>query len=340
MRIALDAMGGDRAPTEPVAGAVMAARELGISVTLVGPQDIVAAELERQRPGSLPIEVINAPDLIDMAEHPVPAVRRRPGASMNVGIGLVKSGAANGFVTAGNTGAAVVAGLFGLGRLPGIERPALAAIFPTLKGHCLVLDVGANADCRPAHLLQFGYLGERYARLVLGNPSPRVGLLSNGEEETKGSALVQEAHRLLQTTSFNFIGNIEGKDVPRGVADVVVCDGFVGNVLVKFGEGIGEFTFTLMRQEIGTNPIGILGGLLLRPALRRIKRRVDYQEHGGAPLLGVNGIVIVAHGRSTARAIRNALRVASQAAEAGLHQALTETIPVIPANVLSPHPTE
>ena len=322
MRIALDAMGGDHAPAETVAGAVQAARELGIEVTLVGPRDVVAAELARHQPGALPIDVVDAPDVIDMAEHPAQAVRRLPGASMNVAVRLVKEGKAQGFVSAGNTGAAMVSALFGLGRVPGIERPALATIFPTAKGHCLILDVGANADCRPEHLEQFAVMGERYSRLVLGVTRPRVGLLSNGEEETKGNKLVQETHQLLKTADLEFIGNVEGKDVPRGLVDVVVCDGFVGNVLIKLAEGIGEFTFALMREEISRSLVGVVGALLLRPALRRIRRRVDYQEYGGAPLLGVRGVVIVAHGRSHARAIRNALRVADQAARVNLTDAL------------------
>lgn len=327
MRVALDAMGGDRAPSEPVAGAVLAARELGIPVTLVGPRDIIAAELARHDHRALPLDVVDAPDVIGMAEHPVEAIRRRPGASMNVGVRLVKDGAADGFVSAGNTGAAVVAGLFGLGRIRGIERPALATVFPTAKGYCLILDVGANADCRPVHLLQFAVMGESYARLVLGVSAPRVGLLSNGEEATKGSAVVREAHRLIETADVRFVGNVEGKDVPRGTADVVVCDGFVGNVALKLAEGIGELTMTLLREELTATPIAMLGALLLRSGLRRLKHRVDYQEYGGAPLLGVNGVVIVAHGRSAARAIRNAIRVAAQAASARLPEALAASMP-------------
>lgn len=327
MRVALDAMGGDRAPTEPVAGAVLAARELGISVTLVGPHDIVAAELARQHPGSLPLAIVDAPEVVGMDEHPVQAIRRRPGASMNVAMRLVKEGTADAFVSAGNTGAAVAAGLFCLGRVAGIDRPALATVFPTAKGCCLVLDVGANADCRPVHLCQFAVMGERYSRLVLGVAVPRVGLLSNGEEETKGNALVQESHRLLKATDLNFIGNVEGKDLPRGTADVVVCDGFLGNVVIKLAEGIGELTFTLLREELTANTISKLGAVLLRPGLRRIKHRADYQEYGGAPLLGVNGVVIVAHGRSDARAIRNAIRVAGQAVTARLHQSLAASVP-------------
>lgn len=326
MRIALDAMGGDRAPTEPVAGAVLAARELGVSVTLVGPHEVIAAELARQSPGKLPVSIVDAPEAIDMAEHPVQAVRRHAGASMNVAVRLVKDGNADAFVTAGNTGAAVVACVFGLGRIPGIERPALGGVFPTTTGRCMVLDVGANTDCRPAHLLQFAHMGERYARLVLDIEAPRVGLLSNGEEETKGNAVVQEAHHLLKAADLHFIGNVEGKDVTRGVADVVVCDGFVGNVALKTAEGAAEFAFTLLREEMTANPIRMLGALLLRSGLRRIKHRIDYEEHGGVPLLGVNGVVIVAHGRSRARAIRNAIRVASQAVTARLPVALAASL--------------
>lgn len=322
-RVALDAMGGDAGLDAVVAGAILAARQLAIPVTLVGPADRVAASLQAQGASGLPIDVADAPDVIEMGEHPVQAVRRRPNASMNVGVRLVKEGRAGAFVSAGNTGAAMAAGLFGLGRLPGVERPALATVFPTATGHCLILDVGANADCRASYLQQFAVMGDRYANLVLDVARPRVGLLSNGEEETKGSALVQEAYPLLKASGLNFVGNVEGKDVPRGAADVVVCDGFTGNVLIKTAEGIGELTFQLLREEIGASgPLGMLGALLLKPALRRIKRRVDYQEYGGAPLLGVAGVVIVAHGRSSARAIRNAIRVAAQAASVDLPGAL------------------
>lgn len=338
LRVALDAMGGDRAPAEPVAGAVLAARELGISVALVGPRDVIAAELARHACATLPLDVVDAAEVIGMADHPVQAVRHRTGASLNVAMRLVKNGEADAFVTAGNTGAAVVAGLFGLGRLRGIERPALATLFPTIAGHCLILDVGANADCRPTHLFQFALMGDRYARLVLDVPSPRVGLLSNGEEETKGSALVQEAHRLLKLADLNFVGNIEGKDVPLGLADVVVCDGFVGNVLLKVAEGIGEFTFSLLRQELTGSLRGLLGAFLLKPSLRRIKRRVDYQEFGGAPLLGVNGIVVVAHGRSGKIGIRNAIRVAGLAAAAKVHEALAQSVATGEANPLQLSP--
>ena len=321
MRIALDAMGGDKAPKEPVAGAVRAARELGISVALVGPQDVLAAELALQGAAGLPIEIVHAPDVIDMAEHPIQAVRRRPDASMNVAVRLVKDGTAQAFVSAGNTGATMAAALFGLGRIRGVERPAFAIPFPTLTGQCLVLDAGANVDCRPEHLETFARMGERYARLVLGKARPRVALLSNGEEETKGYRLVQETYPLLKNGPYDFIGNVDGKDITRGVADVIVCDGFVGNVALKSAEGVGDLTLALLREEISRSWLAKVGALFLRPALRRVMRRLDYQEYGGAPLLGVNGVVIGAHGRSGARAFRNALHVADQAAAAGLIEA-------------------
>ena len=321
MRIALDAMGGDKAPKESVAGAVQAARELAVSVALVGPRDVLTAELARHDASGLPIEVVHAPDIIDMAEHPVQAVRRRPAASMNVAVRLVKDGTANAFVSAGNTGATMAAALFALGRMRGVERPAFAIPFPTLTGQCLVLDAGANVDCRPEHLEVFARLGERYARLVLGKPHPKVALLSNGEEETKGCRLVQEAYPLLKAGPYDFIGNVDGKDITRGVADVIVCDGFVGNVALKSAEGVGDLTLALLREELGRSWLAKLGALLMRPALRRVLKRVDYQEYGGAPLLGVNGAVIGAHGRSGARAFRNAIHAASQAAASNLTDA-------------------
>jgi len=314
VRIALDAMGGDKAPKESVAGAVQAARELAVSVTLVGPRDVLTAELAHHDVADLPIEVVHAPDVIDMAEHPVQAVRHRPEASMNVAVRLVKDGAANAFVSAGNTGATMAAALFGLGRIRGVERPAFAIPFPTLTGQCLVLDAGANVDCRPEHLEVFALLGERYARLVLGKPRPKVALLSNGEEETKGCRLVQEAYPLLKAGPYEFIGNVDGKDITRGVADVIVCDGFVGNVALKSAEGVGDLTLALLREEIGQSWLAKVGALFLRPTLRRVLKRLDYQEYGGAPLLGVNGVVIGAHGRSGARAFRNAIQAASRAA--------------------------
>jgi glycerol-3-phosphate acyltransferase PlsX len=238
----------------------------------------------------------------------------------------VRQGRAKGFVSPGNSGAVYAAAVFGMGRTRGVERPALATLFPTLHGRCLLVDVGANVDCKAEQLLQFGIMGATYFELMCDQPRPRVGLLSNGEEEGKGNAAVREAYDLLRASQLNFVGNVEGKDVAHHLADVVVMDGFVGNVTLKVAEGTGAFVKQLISQEAKKTPLGILGGLLLLPTLRRIGRRIDWQEFGGAPLLGVDGVCAVAHGRSDARAIRSALRVAGHAAEAGLPEAVRRGI--------------
>ena len=323
VRVVLDVAGGDFAPAEPVKGAVEAARRHGLSVVLVGQEDVVRRELAKHDTAGLQLAVVDAPEVVGMDEHPVAAVRAKRRSSLHVGLGLVRDGEAQAFVSAGNSGAVLAAGLFVLGRIEGIERPAIATVYPTMAGRLLLLDIGANADVRPQHLRQFALLGSVYMAKVLGVPNPRVGLLSNGEEDSKGSLVVQEAHRLLKESGFNFIGNVEGRDVPAGTkADVVVCDGFVGNVVIKLSEGLSETLFSLIRAEIGRSLPSRMAAAALMPAFRRIKRRLDYEEYGGAPLLGVKGVVIIAHGRSTAKAIGNALRVAAQAAE----QRLVETI--------------
>ncbi|HEY8475263.1 MAG TPA: phosphate acyltransferase PlsX [Chloroflexota bacterium] len=334
MRIALDAMGGDHAPRVPVEGAVQAVATLGVEVLLVGQPDALERELARFAPVPPGVQVVPAPDAIGMDEHPVAAVRQKPGSSLVVGLKLVRDGEAAAFVSAGNTGAVMAGALFILGRLPDVDRPPLATVFPTLHGHCLLLDVGANADCRPEHLVQFALMGSVYQERVLGRPEPRVALLSIGEEETKGNLLTVEAHRLLRASALRFVGNVEGKDVPHGVADVIVCDGFVGNVVIKLAEGLGGAIFQVVREEVSRDALGRLAGLLLRPAFRRVRRRFDYAEYGGAPLLGVRGVVIVAHGRSNATAIRNAIRVAQRAVDEGLVQRIEEglrTRPSVPA---------
>ncbi|MHB9091062.1 MAG: phosphate acyltransferase PlsX [Chloroflexota bacterium] len=319
MRVALDAAGGDLAPVETVKGAVEAARAYGLSIILVGPEAQVRAELAKYPTEGLSLEVVDAPEVVGMDDHPVAAVRSKRRSSMVVGMQLVRDGQAQAFVSAGNSGAAFAAGLFVLGRIEGIERPALAAVFPTLRGPLLLLDIGANADVRPQHLRQFALLGSVYMEKAFGIAKPKVGLLSNGEEDTKGNLVVQEAHKLLRASNLNFVGNVEGRDLPPGEkADVVVCDGFVGNVAVKLSEGVSDMLFTLIRSEIQANFARKLAALVLKPAFRAVKRRLDYEEFGGAPLLGVKGVVIVAHGRSTAKAIHNALRVAAQTAAQGM----------------------
>lgn len=319
-------MGGDLGPGEMVAGAVAAAREDGAEVLLVGRRDAIEPALARLGPIPPTIEVVEAADVVEMDEQPIKAVRAKRDSSMVVGVAQVRSGRAGGFVSPGNSGAVGVAALLGLGRVDGVDRPALAQIFPTIEGHCVIVDVGVNPDARPEHLLQFAIMGATYLERVFDVHSPRVGLLSNGEEETKGNAMVLETHPLLRASHLNFVGNVEGKDIFQHRADVVVTDGFTGNVLLKIAEASGAFVSTLIRQEAKRDLMGIIGGLLLTPATRRVRRRIDYEEYGGAPLLGVEGVCIIAHGRSNAKAIRSALRVARHAAGSGLPDAIRSGI--------------
>ena len=323
--IALDGMGGDRAPDVVVEGAILAARELGVRILLVGPEADLRAKLGQQASG-LDIEVVNATQVIEMDEHPANAVRQKTDSSMVVGVGLVKDGRAQAFVSAGNTGAVMAAGLFALRRIRGVDRPALAGVFPTRKGGTLVIDIGANADARPEYLAQFALMGAAYMEGVFGIARPKVGLLSNGEEETKGSALVQTAHPLLRALPINFVGNVEGREIPTGDVDVVVCDGFVGNVVLKLSEGLASAINGLIREEIQASLISKLFAVGVLPAFRRVRKRLDYAEYGGVPLLGLNGVCIVAHGRSNATAIKNAVRVARQAVESDVVGTITRAI--------------
>ncbi len=309
--VALDAMGGDAGPAVNVEGAVAAARELGLGVILVGVQEEIRRHLDRHDLRGLPIKVRHASEVVEMEESPSTALRKKKDSSIRVAVDLVRSGDADAVVSAGNTGAVMAITLVVLGPLAGVERPAIAAALPTLAGHAILLDVGANVDCKPRHLIQFAIMGNVYARQVLGKARPRVGLLSIGEEETKGNELTKEAFRALEEEpGIEFIGNVEGVDVFKGYADVVVCDGFTGNVALKIGESVAETIMALVREEVTADLRSRAGALLLKPAFRRLQRRLDYSEVGGAPLLGVNGITIISHGRSSAKAIRNALRVA------------------------------
>jgi glycerol-3-phosphate acyltransferase PlsX len=330
VRIALDAMGGDNAPTETVLGAIQAAREYGIGVYLVGREDSIRAELAKHNTTSLDLPIVHTDEVIEMHEHAADAVRRKRNASMAVALQLVRDGKALGAVSAGNSGAMMAASLFILGRIPGIERPALGSIFPNEQRASLVLDVGANTDCKPEYLLQFALMGSVYMERVFHVFSPRVALLSNGEEASKGNKQVVETHQLLRanatTLGINFIGNVEGHDVPAGVADVIVCDGFVGNVMLKLVEGLGEKLLSLIRAQMTNSLLTKLAGAILRPGLRKVFKRLDYAEYGGVPLLGVNGAAIVSHGRSNAKAIKNALRVAQQTAETEVTTAIREGI--------------
>ena len=327
MRIVLDAMGGDYAPEVVVEGGVMAAREYGIEVVLVGPQEVVDAELAKHDTAGLSLPVVHASEVIEMTDEPSMAARKKKDSSMVVGMNLVKNGEADAFTTAGNSGGALAAALFRLGRIKGIKRPALSTIFPTQKGLCFISDVGANTDCKPVYLLQFGIMASAYAERVLGIPNPRVGIVSTGEEEGKGNILVKEAFKLLKKSDLNFIGNVEGKDIPAGLADVVVTDGFSGNIVIKLSEGVAALLMEVMKEEIKKRPAAALGvRLLAMGALRAVESRLDYSDYGGAPLLGVDGVVIIGHGRSNAKAIKNMVRVGKEAVERGMLQAIKEGI--------------
>lgn len=329
MRIAVDAMGGDRAPRVVVAGALEAEASLGVSPVLVGDAGRIEAELRRAGRTSDSIEVVDAPEVIEMHEHPAMALRRKRRSSIAVAMQQVRDGHASAVVSAGHTGAAMGAALFVLGRIREIDRPAIAAVLPTVKGGPVVLlDAGANVDCRPNNLLEFGMMGSIYAREVLGIASPRVGLLSNGEEDTKGNDLTIHAAGLLRGSGLPFVGNVEARDLLFGMADVVVCDGFVGNIALKTGEGLVGAIREIFGLELG-GWRGALVKLYLLPLLPHIKRiwgRLDYREYGGAPLLGTNGICIIAHGGSNSRAIRNAIRVAAEAARHQVPDRIRESL--------------
>ncbi len=319
MVIAVDAMGGDHAPAHIVDGALAAARHLDVRLALVGPtQTIEAALASHADRRSLAVDVVEAPDVIGMADPPAASLRRRPRASIRVAADLVASKQAAALFSAGSTGATVMAAYSAFGMVPGVDRPALATLIPTRRSRTLLLDAGANAECRPQHLLQFGVMGGVYARLALGIPRPRVGLLSIGEEATKGNDLTREAHRLLKAAPINFIGNVEGRDVYSGVADVIVCDGFTGNVALKISEGLVEAVEALLGDELQGTFSSQVGYLLSRRAFRRFRKRVDYSEYGGAPLVGVAGLAIVGHGRSSVKAVRNAIAMAYRFAAGNL----------------------
>jgi glycerol-3-phosphate acyltransferase PlsX len=324
-------MGSDEHPRPDVEGAVMAAREYGAEIILVGDESKIGPVLAAQNPGSLPIRVVHAPEMLTMKdkgeELAFKARHRDAQNSMAVGIDLVKRGEADAFVTAGNTGAAMVTALFRLGRLRGVDRPALAPVFPTATGSCVVLDVGANPDCKPENLLQFAILGSIYAEKVRGVKNPKVGLVSNGEEEGKGNELVREVTPLLKKAGINFFGNVEGKEVIGGKVDVAVTDGFVGNVMLKTAEAVAKLIVDKIKEAIKSGgPLALIGGALVKPALTRIKKLLDPSEEGAAPLLGVNGLVFIGHGRSDAIAVKNAVRVAKSAAEERVLDAMKAAI--------------
>ena len=312
-KVVLDAMGSDHAPLAEIDGALSAARDFGVGVILVGQYQKVESELRRcgwRADGDLGIELVDAPEVIAMDDPVATSVRRKKKSSLRIGIKLVMDGRADGFVSAGNTGAAMATAKMVMGTLPGVDRPALAALIPTKSTRpTLLLDVGANSECKPYHLVQFAIMGDAYSRSVLGTTKPSVGLMSIGEEEAKGNDLTKESFPLLrQIRGLNFVGNVEGRDVFSGSVDVIVTDGFTGNVMLKLSEGLTEAMLSMIKHELTSSAVTKAGAVLARPAFRNIKRRLDYSEYGGAPLLGVSRIVVVGHGRSNARAIRNAIR--------------------------------
>ena len=324
--IAVDAMGGDIGPSVTIPGALEAARQTGVSLLLVGDEKKLAEELNNH---DVPdgVEIVHAPEVAEMREKPSDILRRKKGASIQIACNLVREGRAQGLVSAGHSGATVACGMFIMGRLPGVERPALAALLPTEKNPVVVLDAGANVDCRPYHLFQFGLMGDAFARDLLGYAAPRVSLLSIGEEEGKGNSQVKEAYELLKLAqNLNFVGNAEGRDIFTGDIDVVVCDGFVGNVVVKMSEGLASALVRMLKRLFTSGFLPALGGMLAKGAFKKFATTIDYAEYGGAPLLGLQGLAIVCHGRSSARAMQNAIKMAGTFVRKGTNDRLAETI--------------
>ncbi len=327
MRVALDAMGGDHAPMVNVEGAVETVNGCDdIDVILVGNEALIQKELSRKRYSASRISVVHASQVVEMQEPPMAAIRKKKDSSIRVGVGLVKAGKSDAFVSAGHSGVVMATSLMMLGAAKVVDRPAIATLMPTLKDTFVMLDVGATVDCNPQNLLQFALMGSTYCRLVLERPDPKVALLSIGEEDTKGNEVTKEAFKLIKKSRLNFIGNIEGKDIFNGMADVVVCDGFIGNIALKISEGLAEAILKMLKREISSVSSGRIGYLLMKPAIKNFKKRTDYDEYGGAPLLGINGTSIISHGRSSSKAIRNALKVAADFAAKRVYEAIAVDI--------------
>ena len=319
-------MGGDVAPESPVAGALRAARELPIDLVLVGNQGAVEQQLSRYASRPANISLIHASEVIGMDEPPVASVRRKKQSSINIGMELLRQGKVEAFVSAGNTGAMVCAGSLILGLLPGAERPGIATLLPGLRGETLLIDVGANVDARPSHLLQYALMGEAYVRCVLDKPRPTVGLLNVGEEETKGNELIKETFPLLEQAGINFVGSVEGRDIFLGNCDVIVCDGFVGNVALKTAESMAHAISQILKRSLSKNPMTRMGAWMSHTAFKALRKEIDYAEHGGAPLLGVNGVVMIAHGASSAKAIKNAIRAGYESVRHDANRHLSDAI--------------
>ena len=327
MKIVVDAMGGDHAPGVVVEGAVDAVEEYNYEIILVGDESKIKSSLSKSRYFGDKISIVQADEVIEMCESPATSVRRKRGSSIVVGMNLIKDGKADAFFSAGNTGAVVCAATLDLRLLPGVERPGIAIVTPTLKGISLIVDVGANIDAKPLHLLQYGIMGSAYLESIFNKPNPVVGLLNVGEEETKGTDFVKETYELLSKSRLNFIGNIEGKALFSGKCDVIICDGFIGNVALKVTEGTAEaIQIFLKRHLLKTGLLGKIGILLLKKTFIKFKKELDYAEYGGAPLLGVNGVVIIGHGRSNSRAIKNAIRVAGEEVKNQVNQKIIQAL--------------
>jgi len=329
MKIIVDAMGGDYAPRVVVEGAIAAVGEYNVEVVLVGNEPEIKEFLKKFKYSGDRISIYHSEEVIEMHESAATSVRRKRKSSIVVGVNLVKEGLGGAFFSAGNTGAVVCAGTLGLGLLPGIERPGISVIIPTLKSPSLLIDVGANIDAKPMHLLQYGIMADVYFRHILNKPDPKVGILNIGEEESKGTDFIKETRDLFEKSQLNFIGNVEAKDLFSGKSDIVVCDGFVGNIALKVIESVvGAMMVFLKRQLLASNLLGKLGILFLKPSFSRFKKEMDYSEYGGAPLLGVNGVVIIGHGRSNAKAIKNAIRVANEEVERKFNEKIIEALKV------------
>lgn len=326
MRIVLDAMGSDTHPAPEVQAALQAVERWGDPLYLVGPESDLDELLQLHPKFSGRVDIVHAPEVLEMTDKPARSARGKGKTSMSVGMELVKVGEADAFVTAGNTGGAMATALFRFGRLQGVKRPAVAALFPVRDGRTLVIDVGANTDCKPLYLEQFAQMGALYVENVLGITDPRIGLLSNGEEAGKGNQLVKDTYPQLESLELNFVGNVEPKEVYAGFVDVVVTDGFYGNIFLKTSEAVARFLSTMIKEQITSQVVTSLGGLLAKPAFDRVERLLDPAEYGAAPLLGVDGLVFIGHGRSDARSLVNAIRVARQAVESGFIHALRETL--------------
>ncbi|MBI5872557.1 MAG: phosphate acyltransferase PlsX [Candidatus Omnitrophica bacterium] len=333
VKVAVDAMGGDYAPAAVVAGVIEALSKSDVFVYLVGQESKVRQELKKYKFDPSRIGVVHADEIVEMHESPANAIRKKKNSSMNIGINLLKDGMADAFFSAGNTGGVVCAATLKLGLLETIERPGIAIVMPNRKGVSLIIDAGANIDPKPLHLVQYGIMGSAYFEQILGKTNPAVGLLNVGEEESKGTDFVKETYQLLEQSPVNFIGNVEGKDIFSGQCDVIVCDGFVGNVTLKVAESIAETMSFFLKQELGSSLLGRIAYLLARGCFKNFKKKIDYSEYGGAPLLGVDGVVIIGHGRSSAKAVMNAILFAKKEVERNVNQNIMEKAKKITARV-------